>query len=193
MSTRPRWTEKITGQKQLVFHSVGDTGSTRGPQDQNHVADKMVGDFSDRTRRTSRYSISISATSSTISAKRNTTTISSTSRTATIPRRSSRWPATTTAWCRRGRTSRRSRPSSTISAPTPPAHVTPEAGGLSRTAQIQPGVFFTFEAPFVRILALYSNTLEDPGVIADGIIGNSQLDYLKAALSASRRRNLPAR
>jgi hypothetical protein len=45
--------------------------------------------------------------------------------------------------------------------------VTPEAGGLSRTAQIQPGVFFTFEAPFVRILILYSNTLEDPGVIAD--------------------------
>ena len=32
--------------------------------------------------------------------------------------------------------------------------VTPEAGGLSRTAQIQPGVFFTFDAPFVRILVL---------------------------------------
>ena len=60
--------------------------------------------------------------------------------------------------------------------------VTPEAGGLSRTAQIQPGVFFTFEAPFVRILTLYSNTLEDPGVIADATIGDSQLVYLKAAL-----------
>jgi hypothetical protein len=60
--------------------------------------------------------------------------------------------------------------------------VTPQAGGLSRTAQIQPGVFFTFEAPFVRILALYSNTLEDPGVIADSVIGDSQLAYLKAAL-----------
>ena len=60
--------------------------------------------------------------------------------------------------------------------------VTPEAGGLSRTAQIQPGVFFTFEAPLLRILTLYSNTLEDPGVIADANIGESQLDYLKAAL-----------
>ena len=49
----------------------------------------------------------------------------------------------------------------------PEFEVTPEAGGLSRTAQIQPGVFFTFEAPFLRILTLYSNTLEDPGVIAD--------------------------
>jgi hypothetical protein len=43
-------------------------------------------------------------------------------------------------------------------------------------------VFYTFEAPLLRILALYSNTLEDPGVIADDGIGNSQLDYLKAAL-----------
>ena len=56
--------------------------------------------------------------------------------------------------------------------------VTPEAGGLSRTAQIQPGVFFTFEAPFVRILALYSNTLENPGVFSNPAIGHSQLDYL---------------
>jgi hypothetical protein len=60
--------------------------------------------------------------------------------------------------------------------------VTPEAGGLSRTAQIQPGVFFTFDAPFVRILVFYSNTLEDPGVIADDTIGNSQLAFLEAAL-----------
>jgi len=61
--------------------------------------------------------------------------------------------------------------------------VTPEAGGLSRTAQIQPGVFYTFEAPFVRILCLYSNVLEDPGVIANATIGNSQLTYLAAALA----------
>ena len=43
-------------------------------------------------------------------------------------------------------------------------------------------MFFTFEAPFVRILSLYSNTLEDPGVIADDHIGRSQLDYLATAL-----------
>jgi hypothetical protein len=65
--------------------------------------------------------------------------------------------------------------------------VTPEAGGLSRTAQIQPGVFFTFEAPFVRILALYSNTLEDPGIIANKELGNSQLDFLKAALGRAHK------
>src|SRR5262245_14778547 len=60
--------------------------------------------------------------------------------------------------------------------------VTREAGGLSRTAQIQPGVFFTFDAPFVRILVFYSNTLEDPGVIADDAIGKSQIDFLRTAL-----------
>jgi hypothetical protein len=61
--------------------------------------------------------------------------------------------------------------------------VSPEAGGLSRTAQIQPGVFYTFEAPFLRILALYSNMLEDPGVIADPKIGDSQIKFLNAALA----------
>ncbi len=58
----------------------------------------------------------------------------------------------------------------------------PEAGGLSRTAQIQPGVYFTFEAPFVRIIAMYSNALEDPGYIASPEIGTSQLTFLEAAL-----------
>ncbi|MEI9932356.1 MAG: hypothetical protein WDM89_17895 [Rhizomicrobium sp.] len=59
----------------------------------------------------------------------------------------------------------------------------PEAHGLSRTAQIQPGVFFTFEAPLLRIVTLYSNALEDPGVISNGDIGDSQLKFLEAALN----------
>jgi hypothetical protein len=33
---------------------------------------------------------------------------------------------------------------------------------------IQPGVYFTLDAPFVRIIGLYSNVLEDPGVISKG-------------------------
>jgi hypothetical protein len=69
--------------------------------------------------------------------------------------------------------------------------VAPEAGGLSRTAQIQPGVFYTFEAPFVRIICLYSNTLEDPGVIANDTIGDSQLTYLKSALTRVHKEKFP--
>lgn len=44
--------------------------------------------------------------------------------------------------------------------------VTKEAGSLHRTAMTQPGVYFTLDAPFVRIIGLFSNALEDPGVIS---------------------------
>jgi hypothetical protein len=44
--------------------------------------------------------------------------------------------------------------------------VTPEAGSLHRTAMMQPGVYFTLDAPYVRIIGLFSNALEDPGVIS---------------------------
>jgi hypothetical protein len=65
--------------------------------------------------------------------------------------------------------------------------VSPDAGGLSRTAMIAPSVYFTFDAPFVRILGLYSNVLEDPGVISDengtnSVLDNRQIAYLTAAL-----------
>ncbi len=66
--------------------------------------------------------------------------------------------------------------------------MTPESGGLIRTAMIQPGVFYTFDAPFVRILAIYSNVLEDPGVIStEGntrpTLNDTQLTFLQTALN----------
>jgi Calcineurin-like phosphoesterase len=47
------------------------------------------------------------------------------------------------------------------------AVITGEAGPLHRTAMTQPGVYFTLDAPFVRIIGLFSNALEDPGVISN--------------------------
>jgi len=44
--------------------------------------------------------------------------------------------------------------------------VTTEAGSLHRTSIMQPGVYFALDAPFVRIIGLFSNALEDPGVIS---------------------------
>lgn len=44
--------------------------------------------------------------------------------------------------------------------------VTPEAASLHRTAMTQPGVYFTLDAPFVRVIGLFSNALEDPGLIS---------------------------
>jgi Calcineurin-like phosphoesterase/Iron/zinc purple acid phosphatase-like protein C len=69
--------------------------------------------------------------------------------------------------------------------------VTPEAGGLLRTAMIAPGVYFTLDAPFVKILGLYSNVLEDPGVIsgedgANPILDSRQLAFLTAALKRAK-------
>ncbi len=44
--------------------------------------------------------------------------------------------------------------------------ITQEAGSLHRTAMTQPGVYFALDAPFLRIIGLFSNSLEDPGVIS---------------------------
>ncbi len=44
--------------------------------------------------------------------------------------------------------------------------LTKEAASLHRTAMTQPGVYFSLDAPFVRIIGLFSNALEDPGVIS---------------------------
>ena len=39
--------QRIQSRGQIVFHSTGDCGSTRGPRTQNEVTDKMVADFAE--------------------------------------------------------------------------------------------------------------------------------------------------
>lgn len=175
---------------QIVFHSVGDTGSTRGPSSQSEVADKMVADYRDTDPHTipsflyhlgdvvysfgeaeyyydqfydpyRDYPAPIFAIPG-----NHDGMVSPLSSTPTLQ-------AFLENFCAAGQ----------------PAHRTPEAGELPRTAQIQPGVYFTLEAPFVRILGLYSNCLEDPGIISDqgnqkfSYLGQTQVNYLRAALS----------
>jgi calcineurin-like phosphoesterase family protein len=65
--------------------------------------------------------------------------------------------------------------------------ITPEAASLHRTAMTQPGVYFTLDAPFVRIIGLFSNALEDPGLISSESgkwkgVPDVQLAYLTAQL-----------
>lgn len=68
--------------------------------------------------------------------------------------------------------------------------ITREAGSLHRTAMTQPGVYFSLDAPFVRIIGLFSNALEDPGVISSQKnsptkwpgVPNYQIDFLTAQL-----------
>jgi hypothetical protein len=175
-------TNRITRNGQLVFHATGDCGSTIGPATQNQVADKMLGDFQEAAAaEVPQFNLLLGDI------------VYSFGETQYYydqfyePYRDYPAPILALAGNHDGMLS-------------PLAHavtlaaylrnfcaqgfvVTPEAGGLSRTAQVQPGVFFTFDAPFVRILSLYSNTLEDPGVIANSTIGTSQQTYLRAALT----------
>jgi hypothetical protein len=175
-------TNRIVSRGQLVFHATGDCGSTRGPATQNQVSDKMLSDFQETAAaEVPQFNLLLGDI------------VYSFGETQYYydqfyePYRDYPAPILAVAGNHDGMVS------PLAQAVSLDAYlrnfcaqafvVTPEAGALSRTAQIQPGVFFTFDAPFVRILTLYSNTLEDPGVIANGAIGTSQQTYLAAALA----------
>jgi len=180
---------RIAKNRQLVFHALGDCGSTQGPRTQNEVTDKMVADFSEASAsEIPQFHFLLGDVVYSFGE------VEYYYDQFYEPYRNYPAPILAAAGNHDG-----------LVAPgvpvpslrgylrnfcTPGFVVLPEAGGLSRTAQIQPGVYFTFEAPFARIIALYSNTLEDPGVIADptpGIkIGTAQLRFLKAALTRAR-------
>ncbi len=173
--------QKITASGQMVFHVTGDTGNTRKPESQNLVADKLVSDFSDEDPK--ERPIFLFHLGDVIYSFGEAQYFYDQ---FYEPYRDYPAPILAIAGNHDGMVA------PGVNTPTLQAflenycasefEITPQAGGLSRTAQIQPGVFYTFEAPFLRILTLYSNTLEDPGVIADPHIGHAQLDYLKVAL-----------
>jgi hypothetical protein len=174
---------------QLVFHCVGDTGSVTGPQTQSLVADKMVTDFDEADPADvpsffyhlgdvvyyfgeatyyydQFYEPYRDYPAPILAVPGNHDGVVY----ASDPAKS--LDAFVTNFC----------------APAPVR--TDDAGNLNRTAMIQPAVYFTFEAPFVRILGLYSNVLEDPGVISaqtgtsghNTVLDSRQVDFLTAAL-----------
>ncbi len=178
--------QHIVGTGQIVFHSVGDTGNTRGPEPQNMVADKLESDFDDEHPENlprfffhlgdviysfgeaqyyydQFYDAYRNYPAPILALAGNHDGIVAPNTNATT------LEAFLRNFCASGFT------------------ISQDAGGLDRTAQIQPGVYFTFEAPFVRILALYTNALEDPGVISSQggkfpAVTDVQLDYLRAAM-----------
>jgi hypothetical protein len=173
--------QKITAAGQLVFHATGDTGNTRGPDSQNLVADKMASDFEEQdAREIPSFFFHLGDVIYNFGEAQYYYDQ------FYEPYRDYPAPIVALAGNHDGMVAPGTNAASLAAFLgnfcATEFEVTPEAGGLSRTAQIQPGVFYTFEAPFLRMLALYSNTLEDPGVIADPHIGDSQLEYLKAAL-----------
>lgn len=203
-SSGPATVAKIQNAGRIVFHSAGDTGATQGPKSENAVVDKMLTDFDgespdalpqffyhlgdivysfgehkyyydqfyDAFRNYGRPIFAIAGNHDGI---------------VLPPPAGSGNPNDSLAaflanFCAPGF-----------------AHA-PDAMGLSRTTMIQPGVYFTLEAPFVRILGIYSNMLENPGVISstkDAASGEPQfenvpdvqLEYLSAALDRVKKEN----
>ena len=178
---------------QVVFHSVGDTGSVEGPITQSLVADKMVTDFTE-------------ANSADIpSFLYHLGDIVYYFGEATYyydqfyePYRSYPAPIVAIPGNHDG-VVYAADPAPTLAAflanfCAPSFAPAPDAGGLARTTMIQPGVYFTFDAPFVRILGVYSNVLEDPGVISgqNGIyptLDSRQIDFLQTALARVKSEN----
>jgi hypothetical protein len=179
-------TQAIQASGQIVFHSVGDTGSVKGPQTQSLVADKMLTDFTEANA-------------------------------ADVPSFFYHlgdvvyYFGESTYYYDQFFEPYRSYPAPILGIPgnhdgivyptdpepTLTGYLTnfcaattgpsPDAGGLVRTTMIQPGVYYTFEAPFVRILGLYSNVLEDPGVISNQgstypTLDQRQVTFLTTAL-----------
>ena len=180
-------TQTIQNSGQIVFHSVGDTGSVTGPSTQSLVADKLVSDFTEANaadvpsffyhlgdvvyyfgEATYYYDQFFepyrSYPAPILGIPGNHDGIVYPGDSATT------LAAYLANFC--------------SAAPAP----SPDAGGLDRTTMIQPGVYYTFDAPFVRILGLYSNVLEDPGVISNQsgtypTLDQSQIAFLTAALT----------
>ncbi|QMV19044.1 metallophosphoesterase [Granulicella sp. 5B5] len=184
---------------QIVFHTAGDTGATRGPKTENEVVDKLLADFNE-TDPTAipkffynlgdivysfgehkyyydqfydayrDYPAPIFA----IPGNHDGIVLPPPAGTGVATDSLSAFLAN---FC------------------TPSFSHAPDAVGLSRTTMIQPGVYFTLEAPYVRIIGLYSNILENPGVISSTAdptkggtpafpdLSDAQLSFLKAALT----------
>jgi Calcineurin-like phosphoesterase len=178
----------IANNEQIVFHSTGDCGSVRGPAKQNLVVDKMLADFQEpQASQVPQFHLLLGDVVYSFGEVKYYYDQ------FYEPYRDYPAPILAAAGNHDG-----------MMAPDVQAaslagflrnfcaanfEIQPEAGGLSRTAQIQPGVFFTFEAPFVTIIVLYSNALEDPGIIADSDVGQSQLTFLRAALTRLKKAN----
>jgi len=180
---------------QIVFHSVSDTGSVNGPATESLVADKMVIDFADEhpaDRPAFLFHLG-DVVYSFGEAKYYYDQFYE-------PYRAYPAPILSVAGNHDGQVYSTDTESSLdaflrnfVSAQPVKA---PESGGLVRTAMTQPGVYFTFDVPFVTIIGLYSNVLEDPGVVSSqgdksSPVNDQQLPFLQAALTQAKDAKKP--
>jgi hypothetical protein len=177
---------------QIVFHSLGDTGSVKGPTSQSLVADKMVRDFSDPVaadRPQFLYHLG-DIVYSFGEAKYYFDQFYEPYRAYPAPIFAVPGNHDGLVYSTEGVPSLQAFLRNFVSAePTK----TPESGGLIRTSMTQPAVYFTLDAPFVTIIGLYSNVLEDPGVISSegdskSPVDDQQLTFLVSALQQAKKK-----
>jgi hypothetical protein len=189
----PAIIKDITQGKQIVFHALGDTGNTRSVKPQNEVTDKLVADFDEQNPAlVPSFLFHLGDVVYSFGEAQYYYDQ------FYEPYRGYQGPIIAIAGNHDGMVAPGS-PAPTLQAflnnfCASASGQTAESGGLERTAMIQPGVYYTLEAPFVRILALYSNRLEDPGIISSEKkkypdMPDVQLDFLTAALKRIKSEN----
>ena len=166
----------IKNAKKLVFHTVGDTGGVRdGAAQQTLIAEAMEGDFSGDASGHPAFFYHLGDVVYYNSEPDNYQTQYFRpyqyypAPIVAIPGNHDSSPSTTDAPGDLNQFIK-------VFCAKTPKPLVPE---FDRTSMIQPYIYFTLEAPFVKIIGLYSNDGEGPGVLdPDG--DTAQLDFLEA-------------
>jgi hypothetical protein len=176
----------INDAKQIVFHSGGDTGPVRGPEHIDSVVDKMVGDFSgEQVGGVPSFFYHLGDVVYSFGESQYYYDQ------FYEPFRDYPCPVLAIAGNHDGLVYRTDTelPLDAFKRNflSPELVITPEAGGLRRTAMQQPGIYFAFDAPYIHLIGLFSNVLEDPGVISSegdksSSVSDEQLGFLIAQL-----------
>ncbi len=181
----PAVEKEIAKNGHIVFHSVGDTGPVKGPESLNGVTERMVADFSDPAPDRPRFFYHLGDVVYNFGEPQYYY------EQFYDPFRDYPAPIFSIPGNHDGMVYQQDQFQSLQAylaqfCAASPVHPS-EAGGLVRTAMTQPGVYFTLEAPFATIIGLYSNVLENPGVISSEggrfpQIGDDQKTFLTSEL-----------
>src|SRR5579863_3972220 len=177
---------------QIVFHALGDSGSIKGPASQSLVADKLVHDFADPNpadRPQFLFHLG-DIVYSFGEAKYYYDQFFEPYRLYPAPIFAVPGNHDGQVYTNEGVPSLQAFLRNFVN--TQPVK-TPESGGLIRTAMTQPAVYFALDAPFLTIIGLYSNVLEDPGVVSSqgqksSPVDDQQLAFLVTALQAAKKK-----